>query len=219
MSSLILKPENLRRYLLDLSDQSEEDEIGGALLNRSAEAVEEIISSAEKTLILDYIHGRLTPQEQEKFKTHFLASPFRQGLFEEMWMREAVKLAMEIRPKSLWERAHEAVRKVNKFTMPEFALAMNAMDTAISVQARIIKIGSPDADSVTIGCGDDASVAADQIFEVFRPPADADPADRFKGPPIGTITIRSVAESRATGRFEGNQPARVGDYVKSRPRP
>lgn len=67
----------MRQYLLDLLPPGDAEKFDADLMAETDEKIEELISGTEEDLIADYIRGRLSVSEREKFETYFLATPER----------------------------------------------------------------------------------------------------------------------------------------------
>jgi hypothetical protein len=218
-----LNHDTIRKYLLGILSDSEEQAIAAALLDEPDVQVEELIRSTERNLISDYIHGRLLEKEKEMFGNYFLISPARQDLLWETWFGEALgvaypdlQLAYPNLAKGRPERSKGILERIRQtFQIPVAVPVMGAMDTSVPVQAAVALVGTPNEDFIVINCGGEMEVKVGDVFDVFPDPSSTSLENPFEAPPVGTVTITSVGAGRSWGRYQGEKAPKVGDLVRT----
>lgn len=210
----------MRQYLLDLLPPGDAEKFDADLMAETDEKIEELISGTEEDLIADYIRGRLSVSEREKFETYFLATPERADhVRKRMALSDALHAAsaktdLAGEPKGIlrtWlTKIGDAFRPME--TVP----AMGALGTVQgAIFGVVISVGEPDEDSAVFRSEKAAAINVGDVFDIFRPAPEL-PSDLTSTSAIGWITVTAIEKhDRVSGKFKGSRPMK-NDIVRLR---
>jgi hypothetical protein len=210
----------MRQYLLDLLPPDDAEKFDADLMTQTDEKIEELISFAEQDLIADYIRGRLSVSEREKFETYFLATPQRAALVRErMALSDALHAAaakkdLAGQPKGILQtwltKIGDAFRPLE--TVPAMG-ALGADQGAIS--GVVISVGEPEEDSAIFRSEKAPAIKVGDVFDIFRTASEL-PSDLTRIASIGSITVTAIEKhDRVSGKFKGSRPMK-NDIVRLR---